>query len=418
SLSESISLSEPAGVSESISASDSVAVSEVPAPVVAPIVADTTSSVDASKLQALVDDSVNFVNTDEFKSADPIYQAAYSAVIAQYQSFLETGVYTQDDIDYGYEQLSALVNQIKSPVVAPHVFAATAVENDYTMINGSKWIDGDDKAWRSVNELYATRDTGQSYSMAQGNILVTKRDNGDGTTHWTIENYYKGGLYYASNNRVYGLENARLGFALTKDYTIVGDIAVTMKDFGSGYVWRNPDTGLEYRLERTVGNETTDIISTDNPNNQVTFSNGKTSTEQIQEAYYIKDDAKLLQTRIYGSGSYNTLEIQDLTSRTDTLDVNNNDSISSRFDVGNIGSGLFLKSWGTGRGTANVSYKIEFDTVHSNQVQKDLTVRDGTAFSGLYSVINSQQNRWRNLNAELVGEEVDRSIDISAIQNS
>lgn len=117
SASKSTSASDSVSASESTSASELTPVTEVPAPAVETAVADTTSSVDASKLQALVDDSTNFVNTDEFKSADPVYQEAYSAAIVQYQSFLNAGVYTQSDIDYGYAQLSALIDRIKNPSI-------------------------------------------------------------------------------------------------------------------------------------------------------------------------------------------------------------------------------------------------------------------------------------------------------------
>ena len=64
--------------------------------------------------------------------------------------------------------------------------------------------------------------------MGKGNFRITKTSLGDGKDHWTITFFPKKGLMYDPSMypNPYGLQKARFGFLLTKDYTITSNIDI------------------------------------------------------------------------------------------------------------------------------------------------------------------------------------------------
>src|SRR5699024_4512657 len=112
--------------------------------------------------------------------------------------------------------------------------------------NKYKWIAGDknNRLWWDVN-AYTTRDTGQTIEYAQHNINVQKKDLGNGLTQWKITFYPGQGIWYkgwgAASN--YPLQQGQMGFYLTSDYQIIGDVNIHTSII----------PGTTYQLEGTGG---------------------------------------------------------------------------------------------------------------------------------------------------------------------
>ena len=59
-----------------------------------------------------------------------------------------------------------------------------------------------------------------------------------------------------------------------------------------------------------------------------------------------------------------------------------------------FGTAMYMRSYGTADATATMyaSYTISFDTLHSNEVQKNLPLgTNGGAFSGVYASVDTAQ---------------------------
>ena len=67
-----------------------------------------------------------------------------------------------------------------------------------------------------------------------------------------------------------------------------------------------------------------------------------------------------------------------------------------------FGTAMYMRSYYN----MYASYTISFDTLHSNEVQKNLPLgTNGGAFSGVYASVDSKQETWRNLLGYFYGEE-------------
>lgn len=87
--------------------------------------------------------------------------------------------------------------------------------------------------------------------------------------------------------------------------------------------------------------------------------------------------------------------------------VVNRAPFTTSFNTSTIGTALYLQSWGNTTRGQNASYTVTFTTLHSNADQAELAAGNyNGAFTGVDAIINSYQDGWKNLQGELVGQEV------------
>ncbi|MGK4016045.1 accessory Sec-dependent serine-rich glycoprotein adhesin, partial [Ligilactobacillus salivarius] len=205
----------------------------------------TTGTTAKDKLQGLINQATDFVNSDAFKSSSSDLKAALAATVKQYATVMQSSTsLTEQDYQYGIDNLALLMNEIKTPSssIKHNIFMVNAQTNsslgtpDGNTASGDtpaywgvdtknnnnkyKWIAGDNRLWWDVN-AYTSRDKHQTIDVAKNNVEVKKEDLGGGKTKWTITFYPGHGVYYDGYKASdYGLVNAQMGFYLTKDYKI------------------------------------------------------------------------------------------------------------------------------------------------------------------------------------------------------
>lgn len=104
------------------------------------------------------------------------------------------------------------------------------------------------KAYEIVNANLGNKDEPkENNDFVNNNVKVEKVDKGNGKVHYKITFFPSHGLNYTDYNGTFangvkGLQNARMGIALTGDYKITGDVTVTIDtpksadNDGDGYV--------------------------------------------------------------------------------------------------------------------------------------------------------------------------------------
>ncbi|MGI1828220.1 accessory Sec-dependent serine-rich glycoprotein adhesin, partial [Ligilactobacillus salivarius] len=405
----------------------------------------TTGTTAKDKLQDLINQATDFVNSDAFKSSSSDLKPALAATVKQYATVMQSSTsLTEQDYQYGIDGLTLLMNKIKTPSssIEPNIFMTSAstssnstynpvsaasddIGSVYNTTNGLRWIYGDNKVWGRMQDVFTSRDTGQSLWMAKANFTITKDSLGNGRDHWTIKFFPKKGLMYdpSSNPDPYGLYNARFGFLLTKDYTITSkkvdikvDVDLKHPTFG-GYKPQVDSTKTSFDF-----NPSTDVNKTDGHVNNSDFIGDKGANGYIQETYYISNNvngsqtSNLLQNRIYQSDSYDTLETEDQTARQGSRILTKDGNVVGKNGANGViskdafGTAMYMRSYGTTTDKMYASYTISFDTLHSNEVQKNLPLgTNGGAFSGVYASVDTVQSKgiftWRNLLGEFYGEE-------------
>src|SRR5699024_5253963 len=405
----------------------------------------TTGTTAKDKLQGLINQATDFVNSDAFKSSSSDLKTALAATVKQYATVMQSSTsLTEQDYQYGIDNLALLMNEIKSPStsIKPNVFMTSASTSSnstynpvsaapgdtgsvYNTTNGLRWIYGDNKVWGSIQDVITSRDSGQTIWMGKGNFKITKTSLGDGKDHWTITFFPNKGLMYdpSSYPDPYGLQNARFGFLLTKDYTITSnvniqvDVDLNHPDFGNGLTGQKTHVNSTNNQASFNFNPNTDVNKTDGHVNNSDFIGDKGTNGYIQETYYISNNvngsqtSNLLQNRIYQGNSYDTLETEDQTARQGSRILTKDGNVVDKNGViykDAFGTAMYMKSYGTAAATATMfaSYTISFDTLHSNEVQKNLPLgTNGGAFSGVYASVDTYQNSWRNLLGDFYGEE-------------
>ncbi|OQQ89294.1 cell wall anchor protein, partial [Ligilactobacillus salivarius] len=405
----------------------------------------TTGTTAKDKLQGLINQATDFVNSNAFKSSSSDLKTALAATVKQYATVMQSSTsLTEQDYQYGIDNLALLMNEIKSPStsIKPNVFMTSASTSSnstynpvsaapgdtgsvYNTTNGLRWIYGDNKVWGSIQDVITSRDSDQTIWMGKGNFKITKTSLGDGKDHWTITFFPNKGLMYdpSSYPDPYGLQNARFGFLLTKDYTITSnvniqvDVDLNHPDFGNGLTGQKTHVNSTNNQASFNFNPNTDVNKTDGHVNNSDFIGDKGTNGYIQETYYISNNvngsqtSNLLQNRIYQGNSYDTLETEDQTARQGSRILTKDGNVVGKNGVISkdaFGTAMYMKSYGTADATATMfaSYTISFDTLHSNEVQKNLPLgTNGGAFSGVYASVDTYQNRWRNLLGDFYGEE-------------
>ncbi|OQQ92762.1 accessory Sec-dependent serine-rich glycoprotein adhesin, partial [Ligilactobacillus salivarius] len=412
----------------------------------------TTGTTAKDKLQGLINQATDFVNSDAFKSSSSDLKTALAATVKQYANVMQSSTsLTEQDYQYGIDGLTLLMNEIKSPSssIKPNVFMTSAstssnstynpvsaasddIGSVYNTTNGLRWIYGDNKVWGRMQDVFTSRDTGQSLWMAKANFKITKTPSVDvkGKDHWTITFFPNKGLMYdpSSNPDPYGLYNARFGFLLTKDYTITSNVNIQVNVDLNHPFFGNGLTGNKTQVDSTNNQASfdfdpspnkDDVNKTDGHVNNRNFIGDKGSNGYIQETYYISNNvngsqtSNLLQNRIYQGNSYDTLETEDQTARQKSRILTKDGNVVGKNGVISkdaFGTAMYMKSYGTSDESMHASYTISFDTMHSNKVQKDLPLgTNGGAFSGVYASVDTYQRKgifnWRNLLGDFYGEE-------------
>ncbi|MGK4047661.1 accessory Sec-dependent serine-rich glycoprotein adhesin, partial [Ligilactobacillus salivarius] len=383
----------------------------------------TTGTTAKDKLQGLINQATDFVNSDAFKSSSSDLKTALAATVKQYANVMQSSTsFTEQDYQYGIDNLALLMNKIKSPStsIKPNVFmtiASTSSNSTYNPVstapgdtgsvyntNGLRWIYGDNKVWGRLQDVITSRDSGQSIWMGKNNFKITKASLGNGREHWTITFFPEKGLMYdpkGGSPDPYGLQKARFGFLLTKDYTITSNIDIKVDS-------TNNQASFDF-------NPNTDVNKTDGHVNNRDFIGDKGTNGYIQETYYISNNvngsqtSNLLQNRIYKGDSYNTLETEDQTARQGSRILTKDGNVVGKNGANGViskdafGTAMYMRSYGY---NMYASYTISFDTLHSNKVQKNLPLgTNGGAFSGVYASVDTVQNTWRNLLGYFYGEE-------------
>ncbi|MDM8206221.1 accessory Sec-dependent serine-rich glycoprotein adhesin, partial [Ligilactobacillus salivarius] len=388
----------------------------------------TTGTTAKDKLQGLINQATDFVNSDAFKSSSSDLKTALAATVKQYATVMQSSTsLTEQDYQYGIDGLTLLMNEIKSPSssIKPNVFMTSAstssnstynpvsaasddIGSVYNTTNGLRWIYGDNKVWGSMPGVITSRDTGQSLLMGKANFKITKTPSADGVAgkdHWTITFFPEKGLMYDPRYypNPYGLQKARFGFLLTKDYTITSNVDIKVDS-------TNNQASFDF-------NPNTDVNKTDGHVNNRDFIGDKGTNGYIQETYYISNNvngsqtSNLLQNRIYQGNSYDTLETEDQTARQGSRILTKDGNVVGKKGANGViskdafGTAMYMRSYYN----MYASYTISFDTLHSNKVQKNLPLgTNGGAFSGVYASVDSKQvdgTTWRVLLGDFYGEE-------------
>ena len=218
-------------------------------------------------------------------------------------------------------------------------------------------------------------------------------------------------------------------FYLTKDYQIIGEVNIHTSMI----------PGTTYQLEGTGGgvkvrDSADDLTSGDvDPESDISFkpgdvnqTNGVIST--TQNSYYHFEryaDIWHMSSTDFNNSVFNGVaggsdknhelftsanEFDKATARGDQGSkdmVVNRAPFTTSFNMSTIGTALYLQSWGNTTRGQNASYTVTFTTLHSNADQAELAAGNyNGAFSGVYAIINSYQDGWKNLQGELVGQEV------------
>ena len=329
---------------------------------------------------------------------------------------------TEQDYQYGIDGLTLLMNEIKSPSssIKPNVFMTSAstssnstynpvsaasddIGSVYNTTNGLRWIYGDNKVWGRLQDVITSRDKYQTIWMGKNNFKITKASLGNGKDRWTITFFPEKGLMYdpkGGSPDPYRLQKARFGFLLTKDYTITSNVDIKVDS-------TNNQASFDF-------NPNTDVNKTDGHVNNRDFIGDKGTNGYIQETYYISNNvngsqtSNLLQNRIYQGNSYDTLETEDQTARQGSRILTEYGNVVGKKGANGViskdafGTAMYMRSYYN----MYASYTISFDTLHSNEVQKNLPLgTNGGAFSGVYASVDTVQETWRNLLGYFYGEE-------------
>ena len=261
---------------------------------------------------------------------------------------------------------------------------------------------------------------------------------------WTVVFFPNKGLT-KNNSTVSGLQSAKFGVALTKDYRIIGDVTVTIDSQGT------------YIAVDGHGNEKAftpdpEVTQSFNPATDVDLSGWVNSSTMPGEnndyllgPYYFTTDSSWGKTNLgntffkedtVGNNVYTQQqfigELHDLW--TDNYTIRNEDSNAldggdyykkhliydplyngrggaysdGFFNSDDFGSAMIFKSQGkTGTGKSqNASYTISFVTQHTDSYQSDLAKGpNGQQFSGIIANTYSYQNAYYNMYSIALGEQ-------------
>ena len=444
-------------------------------------VSATTSTTNKDKLESFLNQADEITATDGYKQADQSYQAIYQAAIQHFRAVLADPTQNQSDEYYGYglaqlEELQGLFTN--STVVQPQVFAATGmnrdanwgkVEDDNTKAGdtkaywfdkdsgGFKYIQGADRLWSNVDVHTSLSAKNFTSKAVDSNLQISTKQLSDGKTKWTITFFPKKGLDSTGNkseNDVYGLSNGQMGFYLTKDYKIIGDINIHVSakpgtsykingltgfpDFytvggdGWGKMSVPSEASFDFNGSQADGRDYWSIhnkdfagsVKTTNADRdwKLTQKQGFATNQYIMHLRYadrsIMNDSTFNQVVFTNKGSdkldesfatandFDKLTVRD---KPPTFNfVNNTVPFDTSFNKDTIGTAVYMQSVGMFNDGIRASYTMTFTTEHSNAEQAKLASgSNGGAFSGIYAIANSYQQGNENAGGgRLIGQEV------------
>ena len=422
----------------------------------------TTGTTAKDKLQGLINQATDFVNSDAFKSSSSDLKTALAATVKQYATVMQSSTsLTEQDYQYGIDNLALLMNEIKTPSIKPNIFMANVQTNSSLGTpdgntdpkdtpaywgndgkNNYKWIPGDkdNRLWWDIN-AYTSRDTHQTIGVAKNNVEVKKEDLGGGKTQWTITFYPEQGVSYDADKKTtkYGLINAQMGFYLTKDYQITGNIKIHINITpGTTYAYSKGQPDIKVQDSENDHNSghiksKSDIIFNPKIVNKTNGVIGSTINPYYQFGRYadIWNTPDNFNKIVFSSTDNSDKNHESFTSanefykatardKQDTKDiVVNTAPFTTAFNEDTIGTAMYLQSWGAEHRDMNASYTVTFETLHSNATQAKLAPGNyNGAFSGVYAIANTYQDAidwyylgsrylsYPTLQGQLVGQEV------------
>ncbi|WP_241690425.1 accessory Sec-dependent serine-rich glycoprotein adhesin, partial [Ligilactobacillus salivarius] len=454
SISESKSNSQSqANTSQSISRSESLASSSS---------INNSSNVTSSKaeFESMVNQASAFINSSEFKSADVAYQEAYKTAIQRFQTILsdpQSGL-TDSDYAYGVQQLQALQQTIKSKETPqPQVFAANvgedrgstgSIKKGQVDMTGTPVYD-DFNRWAG----YKTASFGPNKTI---NVQVTTDSDNPNKKHWVITYLPEGFTYNSGATRYDKMTGDRMGFALTKDLTIDGQVK-----FKNYYYQNNNDNASFSNGKITVKDEKSldgdfyfkdgQLVSpgTGAPISNNIFYDGRGSWsdawgQAIRDPKFSTSDGKSL---TLGEVKYydNANDIHDHffnTSGTDDSSPKVATWAPTEKEYTNTGEGMFIddmskigsshyasidsragqynqddftkaytwKSWGWTGNTQSATYVVSFDTISDPKIKEELT------YSGIITALGTYKNDSDYNYGHLTGEEVSQNKEYKHIK--
>ncbi|WP_235809119.1 LEA family epithelial adhesin, partial [Limosilactobacillus ingluviei] len=313
-------------------------------------------------------------------------------------------------------------------------------------------IYGQDYVYRPV-KVYANGTATGQYATnerdTRANIVTNKEDLGNGKVRWTVTFFPQKGLT-KDNSTLSGLQSAKFGVALTKDYQIIGDVTVNIDSIADAGHTYTAMTGHGSGGDHSFTPEA-HVVQSFNPNTDVDLSgwiNSSTmpgeNNDYILGPYYfttensigkqnlgntffkedtVKNNAYTLQPFV---GDVHDLWTDNYTIRNedknaldggdyykkhliyDPLYNGRYDHTDGFFNSDDFGSAMIFKSQGKTGSAQFASFTISFDTQHTDSYQSELAEgpKDHPQqFSGIIANTYSWQNNYYNMYSISLGEQ-------------
>ncbi|WP_283579372.1 LEA family epithelial adhesin, partial [Limosilactobacillus ingluviei] len=309
-------------------------------------------------------------------------------------------------------------------------------------------IHGQDYVYRPA-KVYANGTATGQYATnerdTRANIVTNKEDLGNGKVRWTVTFFPAKGLT-KDNSTVSGLQSAKFGVALTKDYQIIGDVTVKIDSQGTYIAMDghgkekaftpdpevtqsfNPATDVDlsgWINSSTMPGENNDYLlgpyyfTTDSSWGKTNLGNTFFKEETVNNNVYTQQpfvgEVHDLWTDNYTirNENKNALDGGDYVNKHliyDPLYNGRYDHTDGFFNSDDFGSAMIFKSQGkTGTGKSqNASYTISFVTQHTDSYQSELAKgpKDRPQqFSGIIANTYSYQNAYYNMYSISLGEQ-------------
>ena len=276
------------------------------------------------------------------------------------------------------------------------------------------------------------------------NIITTKEDLGNGKVKWTVVFFPNKGLQNY-NSKLSGLQSAKFGVALTKDYQIIGDVTVNidstadtytaMTGHGSGgdhaftpeaHVVQsfNPNTDVDpsgWINSSTMPGENNDYIlgpyyfTTENSVGKQNLGNTFFKEETVNNNVYTQQQfiggVHDLWTDNYTirNEDSNALDGGDYYKKHliyDPLYNGRYDHTDGFFNSDDFGSAMIFKSHGKSDTPQFSSFTISFVAQHTDSYQSDLAKGPNRQqFSGIIANTYSYQDAYYNMYSISLGEQ-------------
>ena len=311
-------------------------------------------------------------------------------------------------------------------------------------------IYGKDYVYRPVKVYANGTATGQWATRERDtrtNIITTKEDLGNGKVKWTVVFFPNKGLQNY-NSKLSGLQSAKFGVALTKDYQIIGDVTVNidsiadanhtytaMTGHGSGgdhaftpeaHVVQsfNPNTDVDpsgWINSSTMPGENNDYIlgpyyfTTENSVGKQNLGNTFFKEETVNNNVYTQQQfiggVHDLWTDNYTirNEDSNALDGGDYYKKHliyDPLYNGRYDHTDGFFNSDDFGSAMIFKSHGKSDTPQFSSFTISFVAQHTDSYQSDLAKGPNRQqFSGIIANTYSYQDAYYNMYSISLGEQ-------------